>query len=81
MDRNIIYQDNKNAILFETNGRASMGKRWCAINVRYFFITDQVEKGNIEIQYCSTNHMIGDFQTKVLQGTKFCEFQKQIMGN
>ena len=39
-----------------------------------FFITDQVEKGNFEIQYCSTDQMTEDFQTKALQGTKFCEF-------
>ena len=81
VDRNIIYQDNKSAILLETNGRASAGKQSRAINVRYFFITDQVEKGNLEIQYCSTDRMRGDFQTKALQGTKFREFRKDIMGN
>jgi hypothetical protein len=35
-----------------------------AINIRYFFITDQVEKGNVAIQYCPAGQMIGDFFTK-----------------
>ena len=81
VDCNIIYQDNKSAILLETNGKVSIGKQLCAINVQYFFITDQVEKGNLEIQYCSTDYMTGDFKMKALQGKIFCEFWKQIMGN
>ena len=34
--KNILYQDNKSAILLETNGRRSAGKRSRALNVRYF---------------------------------------------
>ena len=33
---NIIYQDNKSAILLEKNGKASSGKRTKYINMRYF---------------------------------------------
>ena len=33
---NGIYQDNKSAILLETNRRVSTGKQSQAINVRYF---------------------------------------------
>ena len=65
--RNIIYQDNKSAILLEKNGRQSAGKRSRAINLRYFFVTDQVEKGNVMIEYCPTDDMISDFMTKPLQ--------------
>jgi hypothetical protein len=46
VDKNIVYQDNKSAILLETNGKKSSGKQTHALNIRYFFITDQVEKGN-----------------------------------
>ena len=34
---NILYQDNKSAILLESNGRTSAGKHSRALNVRYFF--------------------------------------------
>ena len=33
IDENILYQDNKSAILLEKNGRKSMGKQSHALNV------------------------------------------------
>ena len=41
IDENILYQDNKSAILLEKNGRKSAGKQSHALNVQYFFISDQ----------------------------------------
>jgi hypothetical protein len=61
VDKNIIYQDNKSAILLETNCKKSSGKQTRALNIRYFFITDQVEKGNVQIEHCGTDNMVGDF--------------------
>ena len=78
--KNILAQDNKSAILLESNGHKSAGKRMRAINVRYFFVTDQVEKKNLQISYCPTDFMVGDFMTKPKQGAKFREFRKAIMG-
>lgn len=80
IEKNIIYQDNKSAILLEENGRKSAGKRSRALNIRYFFITDQVEKGNVRIEYCPTDDMIGDFMTKPLQGEKFRKFRAMVLG-
>ena len=77
---NIVEQDNKAAILLETNGKASSGSRTRAINIRYFFIVDQVEKGNALIEYCPTDQMSGDFFTKALQGLKFTRWRHTIMG-
>ena len=48
--------------------------------MRYFFLTDQVEKGNLTITYCPTDAMIGDFMSKPLQGSKFRQFSDDIMG-
>ena len=42
--------------------------------MRYFFLTDQVEKGNVKIKYCPTDEMIADYMTKPLQGEKFQKF-------
>ena len=80
VERNVLYQDNKSAILLEINGKKSAGKRSRALNIRYFFLTDQVEKGNLKIEYCPTENMIGDYMTKPLQGEKFRKFRKSIMG-
>jgi hypothetical protein len=71
INSNILYQDNNSTILLETNGKKSSGKRNGALNIRYFFLTDQVEKGNVTIVYCPTDDMVGDFHTKPLQGEKF----------
>ena len=80
VEKNILFQDNKSSILLEVNGRKSLGKRSHAMNVRYFFITNQVEKGNVQVEYCPTDKMVADFNTKPLQGTKFREFCKDILG-
>ena len=80
LEKNILYQDNKSAILLETNGKRSAGKRSRAINIRYFFLTDQVEKGNMSIEYCPTDMMWADYMTKPLQGVKFRKFRDDILG-
>ena len=49
--RNIIFQDNQSAIQLETTGRRSAGKRLRALNVPYFFLADNVEKGIVEVMY------------------------------
>ena len=64
----------------ERNGKKSSSKRTRAINIRYFFITDQVEKGNVSIEYCPTGEMLADFMTKPLQGRLFEKFKKSLMG-
>jgi hypothetical protein len=59
----------------------SSGPRTRALNIRYFFLTDQVEKGNVMIDFCPTDDMIADYMTKPLQGAKFLKFKKLIMGH
>jgi hypothetical protein len=79
VDKNIVYQDNKSTALLETNGKKSSGKQACALNIRYFFITNQVEKRNAQIEHCRTNNMVGDFITKPLQSEKFQRFWNNIL--
>jgi len=81
IDKNILYQDNKSAILLEENGKKSSSKRTRALNIRYFFLTDQIEKGNLVVEYCPTNEMIADYMSKPLQGQLFAKFKKAIMGH
>ena len=40
---NMVYQDNKRAILLEENSKKSLGGLMHALNVQYFLIPDQVE--------------------------------------
>ena len=80
VQENIIYQDNQSAILLETNGMVSSGKRTKHLNVRFFFVTDCIQKGEMEIGWCPTEDMIGDFATKPVQGAQFRKFRDMIMG-
>jgi hypothetical protein len=56
-----VYQDNQSAILLGKNGKASSSRRTRHINIRYFFVTDRVAKGEVIIKYCPTKEMLADF--------------------
>ena len=75
----IMYQDNKSAILMEKNGKFSCSKRTKHINVRYFFIKDRIQNGELNIKYCPTEEMVADYFTKPLQGVQFLKFRKLIL--
>jgi len=78
--QNILFQDNTSAIIMQKNGRNCLGKRNRAIDIRYFAIKDSVDSGDIEIRHCGTNDMVADYMSKGLQGKKFLEFRKLILG-
>ena len=56
------------------------GKEDSGIEHEIYLPHDQVEKGNLTITYCPTDVMIGDFMSKLLQGSKFHKFSDDIMG-
>jgi hypothetical protein len=80
VQENIVYQDNLSAILLEKNGKASSSKRTKHINVRYYFVTDRIKKGDMSVEWCPTEDMTGDFMTKPNQGSTFTKFRDQLMG-
>ncbi len=55
---NVIVQDNQSTMLLERNGKASSCKRTKHINVRYFFITDRISKGEVRVEWCPTTPRI-----------------------
>ena len=79
IEENVVYQDNQSAILLEKNGKFSSSKRTKHIDMRYFFITDRIEKKEVSVEYCPTEEMIGDFFTKPLQGSLFRKFRALIL--
>jgi hypothetical protein len=76
---NMVYQDNQSAMLLECNGRSSSGCRTQHIDIRYYFVTDRIKRGNLCVKYCNTDDMIGDFFTKPVQGSKFRKFQTIVL--
>ena len=75
----VVYQDNKSAILLENNGKLSSSKRTKHINVCYYFVKDCVERKELRIEFLGTDDMWADYYTKLLQGSKFFKFRKEIM--
>ena len=59
IDENILYQDNMSVMLLENNRKKSSTKNTKHINVRYYFIKDQVETGDVMIEHCPTEEMLG----------------------
>jgi hypothetical protein len=80
VEENILFQDNKSAILLEQNGKASSSKRTKHIDIRYFFVTDKISKGELKVHWCPTAEMVADYMTKPLQGKLFRKFRDIIMG-
>ena len=75
-----VFQDNKSAMLLANNGILSSSKRTKHINVRYYFIKDRIDNNEVNLVYCPTRSMVGDYFTKPLQGSQFICFRDAIMG-
>ncbi|MCG3769880.1 MAG: hypothetical protein JW384_01011 [Nitrosomonadaceae bacterium] len=73
-----VYQDNKSTITLADKGR-STSERTRHINIRYFFIKDRSESGEIAIEYLPTLEMISDVLTKPLQGALFVKLRRALL--
>jgi hypothetical protein len=76
---NVVFRDNQSSMKLEANGKASSGKRTRHFNIKYFYITDLIQRGEVQIEYCPTDDMLADYMTKPLTGVKFKQFRNKIM--
>ena len=77
---NILAEDNESTIWMSKNGRESCTSNSKHIAIKYFWVTDRIKNGNIEIVHCPTKQMVSNYFTKPLQGALFYMFQNVIMG-
>jgi len=56
-----IYQDNKSTIKLAENGKQSSSRWTRHLNIRYFFVTDKIKKGEVKVAFCPTHDMLADF--------------------
>ena len=81
LGENVVYeQDNTSAILLQKNGRRSSTKRTKHINCRYFYITDRINSGDVQVVHKPTEEMWSDFHTKGLTGKLFYKHRETLMG-
>lgn len=48
-------------------------------NIRYFFIKDRVDNGEVKLKYVYTEDLIADILTKPLQGERFRSLRAKLM--
>jgi hypothetical protein len=75
----VLFQDNTAAIQLMHNGMSN-SERTRHINIRYFFLTDRIESGELWVTYVPTDQMIADVLTKALKGAKFFFFRAALHG-
>ena len=76
---NIIFQNNRSALLLENNSKASIVNRKKHINI-IIFATGRIQKGEISVEWCPTNYMNGDLFTNPNPGSLLWRFRDLIMG-
>ncbi len=71
-----IRCDNTSAISLSKN--PIQHSRTKHIEIRYHFIRDHVQKGDIELEFVSTDHQLADIFTKPLIEEKYCTIRREI---
>lgn len=74
-----LFQDNTSTIRLAENGR-STSDRTRHIKIRYFFVKQYLDSGEMKITYCPTLEMIADILTKPLQGELFVRLRDKLLG-
>ena len=68
IEKNIMHQDNQSCMKLQINGALSSSVRTKHNKARYYYITDKIEDGDIEVKYCPTDEMWVDMITKPKTG-------------
>jgi len=74
----IIYEDNQGAIFLANN--KTTGQQTKHIDVRYHFICELIDNGELEIKYIRSEENRADLLTKNLGEEKLTKFGKMILG-
>ena len=74
-----IFQDNKSTILLAESVKTSDSRCTPHLHVQYFFVTDNIKKGEVKVAFCPMHDMLGDFFTKPLQGSQFVCMMDNIL--
>ena len=75
----VLMQDNMSTIKLAEKGK-STSDRTRHIKIRYYFVNQFLENGEMKVKYCPTDEMIADILTKPLQGEKFRSLAMKLLG-
>jgi hypothetical protein len=74
----LINQDNQSTICLINKG-LSTSMRTKHVNIRYFWVKDRIETGELQVVYQPTNDMVADILTKPLQGEQFIALRNKLL--
>ena len=72
-----IYEDNQGSIALAKN--PEFHKRTKHIDIRYHFVREKVEDGQVNLVYCPTQDMLADMMTKPIVSVQF-DFLRSKLG-
>jgi hypothetical protein len=75
----VIMKDNQIAMKLKTKGKSSSGKRTKHFNNKHSYITDLIEKKEVDTRFCTTNNTTADYLTKRVTGGRFHKFRNEIL--
>ena len=64
-----IYEDNQRSIALDKN--PEFHKRTKHIDIRYHFVREKVDDGQVLLEYCPTQEMLADLMTKTIPAAQF----------
>jgi hypothetical protein len=73
----IVYGDNQSAIAVTNNG--IKGEKTKHVDVKYHFVTETVERGDVQLKWIPTAEQQADIFTKALPAPAFELLRKQLM--
>lgn len=74
-----VFQDNMSTITMAESGRGGKTGNSKHIDVRYFFVKQHIDSGEIKLAHLRTDHMIADVLTKPLQGKLFYALRHALL--
>jgi hypothetical protein len=74
-----VFQDNLSTIALAKKGK-STSARTRHIAIRYFFVKDRIDEGELEVLHLRTHLMVADGLSKPLQGEAFRTSREMMMG-
>ena len=75
----VVYQDNMSCMALVERGRSG-AERTRRIDIRYFWVKERVDKGEMKIEHKGTKEMYANVLTKPLQGSQFAYERESLTG-
>ena len=73
----MVFGDNQSTVTVSEQGVRS--ERTKHVDVKYHFITEHIERGDIKVRWVPTERQLADVLTKPLAGQAFERFRRELM--